>query len=277
MDEQVNDVGMGQYPVARLRLQRAIAHGESLSRLWNEIPTGELCTPKAELIDHDGNGVLRATQVGSIPDELPLLLGEQLYQLRSALDACLYQAAIYATKSDPPPDEGKLEFPITNDQKEWPNLVKRRLAVLPVEIQGAIKGVQPFLAPFLPPPEMVKNINRSLGFLHELARKDRHRKLHIMGSWPMDLDPIFTLPNGVIVDYLHVLPPSVLKEGTIMVEFHLKGFKGGEQISVNPQLRTTIGCDDLPAPCDPSDTFDKRLAEMINAVGSVIYAFEQHF
>lgn len=61
---------MGTYQVARLRLQRATAHGERLARLWNEIPTGDLCTPKAKLVDSAGNGALIATKVGRIPDEL---------------------------------------------------------------------------------------------------------------------------------------------------------------------------------------------------------------
>lgn len=75
---------------------------------------------------------------------MPLLLGEMLYQLRSALDACIYQGAINATKKDPPDDERKLEFPITNDPKEWPNLKKRRLFSLPVTIQDAIERIQPY-------------------------------------------------------------------------------------------------------------------------------------
>lgn len=268
---------MGEYQAARTRLQRAINHGERLSQLWNDLPADFLCTPKVRLIDEDGNGDIIATNVGDIPDELSLLLGEQLYQLRSALDVCLYQAAIYATKQDPPPDEDKLEFPITNDPKKWPDVVNRRLSAFPISIQNAIERVQPYNDQSLPPQEMVKSINRSLGILHDLARKDRHRKLHVVGSWPIDLDPQFKLPEGVMVDLLHVLPPSVLREETVMVKFHLKGLRRGTQVSVNPQLRTNFGCDEPPAPCDPSDTFDRRLTEMINAVGSVIHAFERHF
>lgn len=267
---------MGEYEVARLRFRRAIAHGERLAQLWNDLPTGYLCTPKARA-DADGNGVLIATNVGSIPDELPLLLGELLYQLRSALDACIYQATVYATKLDPPPDEGKLEFPITTDPNKWPNLVKRRLSALPAPIQDAIERVQPYNNQSLPPAEMVKSINRSLGILHDLARKDRHRKLPVVGSWPLNMKPDFLLPDGVIVDSLEVLPPSILQDGTVMAKFHIKGFTSGMRISVNPQLRTNFGCNEPPAACHSSDTFDRRLTEMINAVGSVIEAFERHY
>jgi hypothetical protein len=82
----------------------------ALAQLWNEIPTEHLLKPKA-LADPDGHGVIFAAGVGEVPEEMPLLLGEQLYQLRSALDACIYQATIYATKQDPPPDERQIRIP----------------------------------------------------------------------------------------------------------------------------------------------------------------------
>jgi hypothetical protein len=173
--------------------------------------------------------------------------------------------------------KGKLEFPITSDPTEWPNIVKRRLAALPTKIQDVIKSVQPFNNRTLPPKKMTESINRSLGILHELARKDRHRKLHIVGSWPLDINPKFNLPDGVTLDSLEILPPSVLREGAIFARFHLTNFIPGTQIPVNPNLRTTIGCDEAPVACHPTDTFDKRLTEMINAVHSVVYAFEQNF
>jgi hypothetical protein len=266
---------MGQYSVAKSRLHRAIAHGEHLGQLWSAMPPGRLCTPRAR-VDPTGNGVLIASDVGEIPDELPLLLGEMLYQLRSALDSCIYQAAVYATKQDPPPDEGKLEFPITTNPKEWPSLAKRRLSDLPTPIQEAIERIQPYNNQSLPPEELIKSVNRSLGILHELARKDRHRRLHVVGSWPIDIKPVFTLPEGVIVDRLEVKPPAILKEGTVIAKFHLTGLGSGAGAHINPQLRTNFGCNEPPTACDPSDTFDRRLAEMINSVAGVIDFFERN-
>jgi hypothetical protein len=243
--------------------------------MWNAIPSGRLCTPKAR-VDRKGFGVLVATNVGEIPDELALLLGEMLYQLRSSLDACIYQGAIYATKKDPPLDEGKLEFPITIDPNEWPSLKKRRLSRLPPLIQDGIERVQPYNTPSLPPEELIKSVSRSLGILHDLARKDRHRKLHVVGSWPMDAKPLFDLKGGVTVKSLEIMPPSILKEGTLIARFRLSGPPAGELGHINPQLRTTFGCAEPPPPCDPSDTFEIRLAEMINSVAGVIDFFERN-
>lgn len=268
---------MGAYEVARLRLRRAIAHGERLAQLWNDLPTEYLCTPKAR-VGPNGWGDLIVTNVGDIPEELPLLLGEMFYQLRSALDACIYQATVYATKQDPPPNEGKLEFPITHDPNEWKRLAERRLSALPTMIQDAIERVQPYnLQPSCPADQTIKSINRSLGILNDLARKDRHRKLHVVGSFPLDLKPQFNLPKGVVLENLEIQPPSVLRDGTVLAKFHLIGFKEDLQIACNPQFRTNFGCHEQPDPCDSTDTFDRRLAEMINAVGSIIAFFEEHY
>jgi hypothetical protein len=267
---------MGEYRVARLRLERAIAHGERLAKMWNDLPADYLCTLRVRLFP-DGSGVLTAENVGIVPDEFSLVLGEQLYQLRSALDACIYQSAVYATRSDPPPREEKLEFPITWDRDEWPGLKKRKLQGLPVTIQQGIESVQPFKSTHLHPKDQVKHIGRSLGILHDLARKDRHRQLHVVGSSPFEVNPIFDLPEGVAVDSVETMPPSVLNEGTVIVKFHIDGFVSGMKIVCNPQMKTSLGSDEPPPPCDPSDTFDNRLTEMVNAVGLVIAAFEQDF
>src|ERR1700733_11113964 len=113
-----------------MRLERAEQHGKAMSDAWNAIPAEKAYGIRAK-VNSDGAGRLFVVQLGSIPEEVSLLFGEMLYQMRSALDACIYQGAIYATGQDPPPDENSTEFPITNDPKEFPKLAKRRLSSLP--------------------------------------------------------------------------------------------------------------------------------------------------
>jgi hypothetical protein len=264
------------YKAARLRFERAIAHGEKLSKLWNAIPNEFLCTPKAK-IDGHGNGELIATKVGEIPSELALVLGEHLYQLRSTLDSLIYQATVYATGQTPPPREGSLEFPITPDPDEWPDLVKRRLRDLPPEVQKGIESVQPYNAISLPPEEMMKHLGRSLGILHDLARKDRHRQLHIVGSWPLEVKPRFDFPPGVFLRSFETMPPALLEEGTVVARYQLGGFVSGQEVGIRPNLKTNFGCGEPPMACCRDDTFANRLTEMVNAVGSVLIAFETGF
>lgn len=267
---------MRPYKTARLRFERAIAHVDHLSKLWNEIPTDFLCTLETK-IDSHGHGELVATKVGEVPDELSLVLGEHLYQLRSALDACIYQAAVYATGKNPPQNENGLEFPITSDPREWPKLARRRLAELPAGVQKGIESVQPYHSLSLSPEDMVSSIGRSIGILNDLARKDRHRQLHVVGSWPLEVKPNFSFPPGVSLRSFATMPPSLLQEGSVIAKYELDGFVSGIKGVIVPNLKTNFGCAEPPAACHPTDTFDRRLAEMVNAVGSIIAAFEKYF
>jgi hypothetical protein len=263
---------MKPFTVARLRLERANAHGKTLADAWNAIPNDHFFRIRSN-VEPDGTGTIRFTEVKAVPDELALILGETLYQLRSALDACIYQASVYSTGKNPPPDESKMEFPITNDEIEFPKLAKRRLFHLAQDVQDGVERVQPYN--FAKTSDIVC---RSLGILNDLARKDRHRKLHIFGCWPTKTAPVFTFPPGVHQKLLVVSAPTIIREGTVLATFELEGVrKNMGLVQVNPNLATQIALDELPLPTDSSDTWDSRIVAMINSVNSVILAFENHY
>jgi hypothetical protein len=266
---------MAPFRVARLRIDRAVSQGKALAQLWNAIPAEDVFKIKPR-VTHDGWGSIRVEEIKRISGEYPLLLGEMLYQLRSALDACIYQATIYGKPKLSEKEERSLEFPITNDPTEFPKLAKRRLWGLPSNLQDAIEQLQPYHPPTEPPDQIVFNLNRSLGILNELARKDRHRTLHVIGSWPVKNDPLFDLPPGVTLEYVKIAEPAILEEFVELATFQLRGYKSGMQIRANPNLTTQIGLNELPRPCHPNDTFDMRLTEMINAAHSVISIFEDY-
>src|SRR5260370_10592272 len=149
---------------ARSRLNRAEIHNDTLASMWNSIPSEDLLTVRA-LVGPDGWGRVELFGFKAIPEEFSLLLGEMLYQLRSSLDACIYQASAYATGQDPPPSEERAEFPITSDPSEFPKLAKRRLSDLPQNLQAAIESLQPYHKPTGTPEEIITSFNRSLGIL----------------------------------------------------------------------------------------------------------------
>ena len=94
----------------------------------------------------------------------------------------------------------------------------------------------------------------------------------------MRLEPKFSLPPGVTVTSMKVMEPGLLKEENELATFKLKGYvRGMPPIQVNPYLATTIGLDEPPLPCHPSDNWDQRLTQMAVAVNSVISAFENYF
>ncbi len=101
-----------------------------------------------------------------MPVELSVLLGEYLYELRAALDNCLYAVAVITSGQNPPPNAERLEWPIRASRREWTNQVGRYRA-LPDVVVEALEAIQPYQAEF---PTW-----NSLALLHDLARFDRHR------------------------------------------------------------------------------------------------------
>lgn len=249
----------------------------SAARQWNTIPVEDLYRISLK-IEPNGNGSLRVAPNKPLPEETSLLLGEALYQLRSALDSCIYQASIYASGKNPPHDENKLEFPICGDRKEFPALAKRRLFALPKNVQDAIEKMQPYNTPSLPPEDLIRNVNRTLGILNDLARKDRHRKLHVVGSWIADVQPQFDLPSGVKLTMLRRSMGGFLSGSSEVASFKLVGFRRGMRpVQVNPFLTTTPALDEPPPPCCESDNWGQRFAQLPATVEFVIGDLENYF
>ena len=57
----------------------------------------------------------------------------------------------------------------------------------------------------------------------------------------MDAKPEFSLPKGIGGASLEMMPPSVLKEGTMIARFRVIGDRGGDLGYMNPKLKTTFG------------------------------------
>lgn len=76
-----------------------------MSDLWNEYL--ELHPFDFELVPQgDTRYVFRITQSERTPTKVPVIFGEWLYNLRSALDYIVWAAAVRTTGSAPPPGEG---------------------------------------------------------------------------------------------------------------------------------------------------------------------------
>jgi hypothetical protein len=180
----------------RSRLARAEQHYKSFSEVWASYldrHPHHLDTT----IDATGLGTISVVEDEPVPEELPLLLGEFLYQLRAALDNCLYAVAVIDSDQNPPPNAQLLEWPICLAEDKWQNST-RRLKALSPEILTALETIQPYQAAS---PDW-----NCLRILHDLARIDRHRALHLVttynasGRATVDLNRVgdFTTRMGVV-------------------------------------------------------------------------------
>lgn len=191
------------------RLDRAYEHLATFGRLWGEY----LASRPHELTYKalpDGTLAVCLHRRSPLSVELSLVFGELVYELRAALDNCLYATAVLVSGENPPPDASRLEWPIREDLKAWKAQLSRYRA-LPDEVRDALERIQPYRADF---PDW-----NSLKILHDLARIDRHRSPHGLGLYlahvriKANLDEIAVLGQG---------RPGIVEDGGEIVRLRVK-------------------------------------------------------
>ena len=176
MGEQVLPFGTCWHRVARAEVYR-----NALRDRWDAIDTGSSYASSAE-IENNGNAKYFITPVkGDWRLPYSLDFGQMLYQLRGALDSCVYDAAILKFDQDPPPDKTKWNFPVCADLAEFQNAMKK-MPKIPDDVRGLIESVQPYTTKAVVNEGSRYPIGRTLSILNDWARIDRHRRLHFVGT-----------------------------------------------------------------------------------------------
>lgn len=208
-------------------------------------------------IDSQGLGKIRVERQEPLPDDLPILLGEALHNLRAGLDNCLYAVAIIDSGENPPPNGTQLQWPIALTPKEWAANAKRLKHLSPHLIES-LHRIQPFQADS---PEW-----NCLRILHDLARIDRHRVPHELAMWPEKVKG--TYDKTIIRDLIVNTGP--LKDDSIVVTFTKIG-----QSELTPEILDldfefdldVLEIEQVPhpttgRPCRPWGSLDNRLKAM---------------
>jgi hypothetical protein len=254
------------------RIERAVAHCNQMSEIWNGIPAEELSSFEV-IVSDDGRGSLWLhPKISAWPQEMELELGEYLYQLRAALDGAVYASAIEDSGSDPPPSPFSTEFPICKDRKDW-NGQARKIAYLNQGRQRFIHLMQPFEEPVIEPQYRIANFNRSLRFLNDLARLDRHRRLHTFCNRVKRSEPQLRYPEGVRLKEINIAEQEDIS-GTPLATFTLEGWKRGMTLSANPDADLDLSLQQLEPATATNDTFTNRLDAMAIAVRTIVLALE---
>src|ERR1035437_691658 len=170
------------------RIERAEVHQAAAAEVWDSWLEEEPYYPSVE---HQGDGVFALCIIQALPapPELAMLMGEWLYNLRCALDYAVYAGAKCVSGQDPPPGEGSLQFPCSLTESEYRDNVRRQLGPLAGRPSAdVIESMQPF--------RREDKDNSALWWLHELARIDRHRRLHFMGGYTAEVEPLVMVPTG---------------------------------------------------------------------------------
>lgn len=263
------------FETCRKRIERAKAHSKTFAKLWSELIKEDPYDTIVSVDDDGAGGIwIEPRYEGGLPDVFSLELGEMLYQLRSALDSCVYAAAIVETGQDPPPQEKNLEFPICDCPADFKK-ASWKIAPLTDKRLDIIESVQPYNAPDLEPELRVFNINRTLAILNDWARKDRHRQLRVVGSWASSANPKVRLPAGVELVSIEVIGDGFLEHECKIASFQLAGWVAGMKIEANPDVFIDVAVNDVPPPCADNDTLSERTKAMTIWIDAIIKEIER--
>jgi len=111
-------------------------------------------------------------KVDEIPPSLPLLIGDTLFALRSALDHLAYDLACSHTWPLPREAAEGSEFPVFWDRPMKAHERDRKIGAVHPDAAAVIEALQPHHMGD-------RYAEHPLWKLHELARIDRHRFLHV--------------------------------------------------------------------------------------------------
>jgi len=256
----------------RDRIERAYAHRKALGEIWNKLVNENFYQILVN-VEHDGTGTISVEQLNPLPVSCALELGETLYNFRAALDGCIYRAAIIESKQNPPPGENRLEFPVCSNAAEFLKSA-RKIEPLSQKCRDFIESIQPYHTPELPAELYIRNFNRNLGILHDWARKDRHRQLHVVGCWGSQASPSIRLPAGTSLKSIRACTDGFLEYEHEIASFEIDGFVPGMKVQANPDLMIDIAVNETPKPCADNDTLGNRLTYIGETVEVTVCTIE---
>jgi hypothetical protein len=257
-----------------MRLDRALHHKKEFARIWNGFLNREDAEPYwvSVTVDPTGRGIIHVEPEGFPKDELSLVFGEMLYQLRAALDSLVHETAIVVCGEDPPPRAGQLEFPISASPESFKRSA-RKIAPLADHHKVWIEDMQPYHDEHL--TEGIALTANALDEINDLARRDRHRGLRVIASWGANRNPQFDLPPGCSLEWVHVAEDGLLEHESQVAEFQIRNWKPGLEIHANPNLTIDVTVEDASPPADDEDTLDFRATNWITIVRLLVEGFEK--
>jgi hypothetical protein len=257
------------------RIKRAKVHAKAF---WDEVPRMFPEDGYTVNLDKENERTWIVTAVfKTVPDDevLSLELGEYFYQLRAALDALIWKAVWIKDGSEPPADANRLEFPIYLDKGKFDAAAIHKFN-FPQELRDWIAGIQPYSAE-KPIGDPDLGLSLTLQTLHDCARKDRHRRLHVAAAVASAVQYDFRdgFPKGVTVRSAEILPADFLKGKNAFLRLELASETGtlpSFQRHLATALKIDISVDGITN--STAEGFPDELIRFGGATEHVINRFE---
>ena len=193
--------------------------------------------------------------------EWSVMVGEILYNLRSALDHLVWQLVL-ANGQEP---NRQNEYPIVNDESKWSRKKERLKGVTP-RVEAIIKSLQPYTGGLYLPFDV-----SAFWTLHTLCNIDKHRHLNMVivrtsGIGPIDFEddhPLFNRPS--------TSPPlqgqgscGKIEKGKVLLRFN------NAMVELHPSFQIEVRFEDAWAPEVPAGTIPYILHKCHTAVRGAV-------
>ena len=213
------------------RYDRALSHKDAARQAWSDF-LGEDPYDARLSEDDPGHFELWVEQRLPVPRLIAIEFGEYLYNLRAALDYCAYAVAVADCKQDPPPGDEFIQFPIYDTETSYRNN-EYRIKCFSDKHRGWVKAIQPFMGEESPDHYVMH-------WLNDLARKDRHRQLHVLGAYISEVAPMVSIPDGATVTFEEVEPVTFVEGDAVVARFQVTPLLPKDQVEANPNLALDV-------------------------------------
>lgn len=248
------------------RVARAKLHTKTMTEFWNGFDTRDAYTHRVQIDDNGAGRIFLAPVKADWLSDFPLQFGEVLYQLRAALDSCVYDCAILQSGKNPPPNERDLQFPICATRTNFNNC-RGQIAPLSNQVKTFIESIQPYQTA----PLKAAQMGRILSRINDWARIDRHRTLPIIGTLPSDVDAGLFFPSDMVLEWSNVENGRILEHESQFATFKISGYRPDAQIDLNLAVALEVAIDDPGG----IEVITKAPSSMIATVEEVIREFER--
>ena len=254
------------------RIDRARMHANAFTHEWNGLLKPATFDYRTK---QDGNGAL--IFIGRFRDvpknDLALELGEFFYQLRAALDGAIFKAAEIGSAPGMPANENSLEFPICPNRRKFEGSAFYA-GPFHQDLKNWLEAVQPYNAPNSGNPDIVE-CGRRLKLLHDCARKDRHRRLHVIAAIPISVDWKFDPPFPV--GYVRQMTDAnFFEDEAEFLEMRVpESERDNPNIKLETEIELSISIAEMPGIAGAG--VSRELSNLDQVVSAIIGEFEARF
>ena len=257
------------------RIDRAIKHGKAFKAEWDRVVNPESYTTSISVNSDWTHGSIKSVTNIVPENDMALELGEFFYQLRAALDAAVYQVSVMEQGVEPPAHENRVEFPIYHAPEVF-NRNPLNTDPFPQQLRDWLETIQPYNTAKTAQTDY-STLNRRLEILHNCARKDRHRRLHLVAAVPTVMDLEFTITGPGRITYETPIQANFLEDECVFLEFGIEGVRPERTTNIKLESAISIEVSLSEVPVPMGSNLGTELQWVVKAVEYVIEFFESGY